>query len=64
MTTLKIDPTKTIAHIGLYVVGEEFNGIRLTDPNGEVIADEKWGNGICLTKHVPEGHEIVGLLCA
>ena len=64
MTTIKVDPKKTIASIGIYVCGEEFNGIRLTDPNGEVIADENWGNGICFTKHVPEGHEIIGLKCA
>ena len=61
MTTLKIDPKRIIAHIGIYVVGEEFNGIRLTDPDGEVIANVKWGNGIYFKKHIPEGHEIVGL---
>ena len=61
MTTLKVDPKRRIAHVGIYVVGEEFNGIRLSDDDGEVIANVNWGNGICFKKQVPEGHEIMGL---
>ena len=63
---MNIDTSRKIKEVSFFVYdNKQFNGIRIKDDQGEVVAYEQWkpSNYKCewVTHEVPSGKEIIGL---